>query len=40
MDNDLWEIFKKTGDVRYYLLLKEMESSELDENRKSERNNI
>ena len=40
MDNNLWEIFKSTGDIRYYLLLKEMESSVKDENRKSERNNI
>ena len=40
MDNNIWEIFKSTGDIRYYLLLKEMESSVKDENRKSERNNI
>lgn len=34
MDNYLWELFKKTGDLRYYLLMKEMENV-VDEDRES-----
>jgi len=36
MDKFLWEIFTRTGDYRYYLLLKEMENQkEENEDRKS-----
>lgn len=37
MDKCLWELFKTTGDLRYYILLKELEQD--DENRESKRNN-
>ena len=37
MKNLLWNLFKQTGDLRYYNLLKGMEN--IDENRKSERHN-
>jgi len=37
MDNYLWELFKTTGDLRYYLLMKEMENA-VDEDRESEGN--
>lgn len=37
MDNYLWELFKKTGDLRYYLLMKEMENV-VDEDRESKGN--
>lgn len=38
MKNLLWNLFKETGDLRYYVFLKELESSNKDENRKSKRN--
>ena len=40
MKNALWNLFKKTGDLRYYMFLKEMEEVENNyyENRKSNRN--
>lgn len=37
MEDLLWKLFKQTGDLRYYNLLKEMEN--IDEVRKSKRNN-
>ena len=37
---NLWNLFKETGDLRYYVFLKEMEKVEENyyENRKSNRN--
>ena len=35
MKEILWNLFKKTGRVNYYLLGKELEKSEEDENRKN-----
>ncbi len=41
MDNVVWELFKETGDIKYYLLLKNMnQRSDEDENRRSRGNNI
>ena len=39
MDKFLWELFRNTGDLRYYNLLKKVEDSESDENRESKRDN-
>lgn len=36
MEKILWELFKKTGDIKYYLLIKEL-GSEVNENNKSRR---
>ena len=35
MEKILWELFKKTGDIKYYLLIKELGSvnNENDKNR-------
>lgn len=33
MEKILWELFKKTGDIKYYLLIKEL-GSEMNENNK------
>ena len=40
MNKALWSLFKETGDLRYYVFLKEMEKVEeyYYENRKSNRN--
>ena len=40
MNKALWNLFKETGDLRYYVFLKEMEKVEENycENRKSNRN--
>ena len=40
MDKILWNLFKETGDLSYYVFLKEMEKVEENyyENRKSNRN--
>ncbi len=37
MEEILWELFKKTGDIKYYLLIKELGSVN-DENKKDGRN--
>jgi len=37
MDKILWEIFKKTGDIKYYLFAKKIGCAE-NGNRKSRRN--
>lgn len=36
MDKNLWDLFKTTGDLRYYILLRKLEH--VDENIESERN--
>lgn len=38
MKEILWNLFKKTGDYKYYIFLKEIEKEEKNENRKSNRN--
>ena len=37
MEKILWELFKKTGDIKYYLMIKELGSVK-DENNKNRRN--
>ena len=39
MKNNLWKIFKETGDIRIYNLLGKVEGSKRYGNRKSRRNN-
>lgn len=39
MDKFLWELFFKTGDLRYYIFLKEMEKCDQDEDREVKGNN-
>ena len=34
MKNLLWELFKKTGKIEYYLKMKEVEKNERSKNRK------
>ena len=36
MNNILWKLFKNTGDLKYYLFMKEIENNEI---RESKRNN-
>lgn len=38
MEEILWKMFKKTGDIKYYLFLKQLGSDTL-ESRKDRRNN-
>ena len=37
MKNKIWDLFKLTGDIKYYMLYKEMESLEKNEQNKGER---
>ena len=37
MEKLLWELFKKTGDIKYYLMIKELGSVK-NENNKNRRN--
>ena len=39
MKDKVWNLFKLTGDIKYYLMYKEMESLEGNEQDKSEGNN-
>ncbi len=39
MKEKIWNLFKLTGDIKYYLMYKEMESLENYEQDKSEGNN-
>lgn len=39
MKDKIWDLFKITGDIKYYLMFKEMENQEIDAKHKSERNN-
>ena len=32
----IWELFKKTGDIRYFLLAKSIKESEVNENSRRE----
>lgn len=40
MEDFLWELFKMTGDVRYYVLLKNIENGGEDANKEDQRNSI
>lgn len=39
MDKMLWELFKKTGDYRYYMMLRELENVKEDGNQEGKRDN-
>lgn len=39
MEDKIWDLFKITGDIKYYLMFKEMEKNKTDAKHKSERNN-
>ncbi len=39
MKETIWDIFRLTGDIKYYMLYKEMENMELDEQDQSKGNN-
>lgn len=38
MNDKIWNLFKLTGDIKYYMMYKEMEKLEKDAEDKSERN--
>ncbi len=40
VDKLTWEIFKETGDIRYFLLNKKIRESGKDENSRRERNHL
>ena len=40
MNKILWDLFKTTGDVRYYVLLKKIEIGEEDASKESKRNSF
>ena len=39
MKDKIWDLFRLTGDIKYYMMYKEMEILEVNEQSKSERNN-
>ena len=40
MNEIIWKLFKETGDIKYYLLLKNIDKrSDVDEDRRSRGNN-
>ena len=39
MRDKIWHLFKLTGDIKYYMMYREMDRAELDESSKRERNN-
>ena len=39
MKNKIWDLFRLTGDIKYYMMYKEMEILETNEQSKSEGNN-
>ena len=39
MKDKIWNLFRLTGDIKYYMMYKEMEILEVNEQNKSERNN-
>ena len=39
MKNKIWNLFKLTGDIKYYMMYKEMEILEVNEQNKNKRNN-
>ncbi len=38
MQNKIWNLFKLTGDIKYYMMYKEMENLEVDETREDKGN--
>ena len=38
MKNKIWDLFKLTGDIKYYIMFKEMENVEESANNKSQGN--
>lgn len=40
MNEILWDLFKKTGNIKYYNLLQEIRRSDDNENRESRRNSF
>lgn len=40
MKKVLWDLFKKTGNFKYYIFFKELEREEGNENRKSKGNRV
>lgn len=40
MNEILWDLFKKTGNIKYYNLLQEIKRSDGNENRESRRNSF
>lgn len=39
MKDKIWDLFRLTGDIKYYMMYKEMEILGVNEQNKSERNN-
>ena len=39
MKNKIWDLFRLTGDIKYYMMYKEMEILEVNEQNKNKRNN-
>lgn len=40
MNEILWDLFKKTGNIKYYNLLQEIKRSDDNENRENRRNSF
>ena len=40
MNEILWDLFKKTGNIKYYNLLQELKRSDDNENREGRRNSF
>lgn len=38
MKDKIWDLFKITGDIKYYMMYKEMENIENNANNKNQRN--
>lgn len=39
MKDKIWDLFRLTGDIKYYMMYKEMEKEEEDASSKNQRNN-
>jgi len=39
MKDKIWNLFKITGDIKYYMMFKEMEKEEQNASSKNQRNN-
>ena len=38
MKDNIWDLFRLTGDIKYYIMYKEMENIEVNEQDKGKRN--
>lgn len=38
MKDKIWDLFRLTGDIKYYMMYKEMENLDINEQNKGERN--